>query len=412
MTTVNINGKDITTIERTPPVENTDCQLYELDQKNSDGDYLYFNIGLRRDNVTYYADNNASYAIIPLESLRESDCEYYALYIISSEAQDLILTFDDLELTLPEATTKIPGVEVTIGGYMQDYFLNEVGTARISDDYPTSAVLTPLGLYVNDEHHTSMPLMYRNAALVCTDGSEINLSDISNDKLSYIDFTFHYVPDSFDGAVYLFNEILDTSTVKSLLLYGDIEIPFDGSAPFARSSGRTLELVGTKALLWDISEQIQSYVVSICPDTWTVTLHDSSESYLQTGWNSVTYLDDETLYFNRRNQENETDAYFNISLAETSGGALEDEARAKVEAMNVKHRARGYENDLTFTVTGTGTYNGIDVLAVECGESQPGLYKRCLFALYEGKLLTIEYDGYTGQPNDYAFDALLNLITF
>ncbi|HOP10863.1 MAG TPA: DUF4179 domain-containing protein [Oscillospiraceae bacterium] len=407
-----IDNYQVTSVERIPPAENTDCQLYEVRQKYSGEDYQYLDIGLKRDNVTYYDDNNANYAIIPIESLREEDCEYYALYIISPETQDLILTFDDLELPLPESKTQVPGIEVQIDGYIQDYFMNEEGIARLSSYYPTSAVLTPLGLYVNDEHLSGSSLMYMNAVLVFNDDSEIELSELSNERISYMGYYGSYLSNSYAGAVYLFYNIMDTSTIKSLLFYNEIEFPFDGSTPFIRSSGRYLESACSKVLLWTITEQIESYVQALCPDTWTVTYANLDEPLLATGWGNIYYVNDDTLRFHRANQSNERDASFYISLTEISDGTLEEEARAMVEEINITHHAWGYENDLTFTVTGTGTYDGMEVIVVECGETDPGLYKRCIFAIYEGRLLTIEYDGYTGQPNDYAFDALLDLITF
>ena len=407
--TVVIGTYETTSVERTPPEENADCQLYELhQQKKSDGDYLYFDIGLRRNNVMYNAENNASYVIIPIESLREEDCEYYALYIITPEAQQLTLTFSGLELSLPEAAARIPGVEVQIGGYIQDYFLNEGGMAQFTANFPISAVLTPLGLYIDDES-IGGSFGYRHAVLVFNDGSETELCAISNDQAVV---SWKAYPRFYQGTVYLFNEIIDVSTVKSLLFYYEIEFPFDGSAPFVRSSGRNLEQNGTRSQLWSIAEQIQTYVADVCPDTWSITSPFTGESLKQSGWHRVNYVNDETLYFNRTNREHERVASFAVSLTEAAGGTLEDEARAMVEKLNVQHHARGFENDLAFNVTGAGVYYGTEVLVVECGESLPDLYRRCIFALYEGKLLTIAYDGYTGHPNDYAFDVLLDLITF
>lgn len=393
------------------PPEITDCKIYNLRQKTSSGNFVDYNIGLRCDGVTYNAIDNTAYTLIPIESLREENREYYALYVITPETYQLTLTFDGLELSLPEATTHIPGVEIKIDGYIQDYFLNEEGMSHIMSKYPVSAVLTPLGLYVNDNHTRS--LMYKTATLVFNDGSELELSGISNEKSCVAPWKRNNLPrSSYQGAVYLFNEIIDISTVKSLLFYNEIEFPFDGSAPFVRSSGRTLKLANPRAQLWSLAEQILKHVDEICPDTWTVSNPYLSEPYQSTGWSGVNYVSDDTVNFQRMKQNFERDAFFTISLTETASGTLEDEARAMVEEMNIKHRACGYENDLIFNVTKTGIYNDIDVLVVECGESQPGLYKRCIFTLYEGKLLTIEYDGYTGQPTDYAFDALLALITF
>ncbi len=409
--TVIINNYTTTSVERTPPEENADCQLYELLQKkNPDGDYLYFDIGLRRNDVVYNAENNASYVIIPIESLREESREYYALYVITAETHQLTLTFGDLELPLPEATIQIPGREIRINGYIQDYFLTEEGMSKIMSDYPISAMLTPLGLYVNDNRTRS--LMYQYAALVFQDGGEKELSGISNDKTGIVSWKPRHFSNFYRGAVYLFNEIMDVQTVKSLLFYNEIEFPFDGNAPFVRSSGRTLNLENPKAQLWDLAEQIKNYVDEICPCAWMVTNPHLTDPYEFTGWFGVNYVSDDVVNFYRMRQDDSKDAIFTVSLTEMAGGTLEDEARAMVEKMNAQLYARGFENNLAFTVADGGACNGADVLVVECGESLPGLYKRCIFALYEGKLLTIAYDGYTGQPTDYAFDALLELITF
>ncbi|HNX14144.1 MAG TPA: DUF4179 domain-containing protein [Oscillospiraceae bacterium] len=393
--TVLTDNYPTTSVEKNPPKENADCQLYELHQQtDSDGEYVYFDIGLRRNNVMYNAENNASYVIIPIESLREESREYFALYIITPEVQQLTLTFNGLELSLPQATTYIPGTEVIIDGYIQDYMLTEGGLVMIMYDYPTSAVLTPLGLYVNDNHARS--LAYRYASLTFNDGSEQYLSEISNDKSGIASWKPRYLPTHYQGAVYLFNEIMDISTVKSLVFSDEIEFPFDGSAPFVRSSGRILDPNDPQLLYWKITAQIRDYIIENCPE---------SQYVRKTGFRASDFSCSYEIIDN--GSVNDNNCKFIISFSRLSGGTLEEEARAKVESIK-----RGINYDLSFNVAGTGVYNGTDVLVVECGETSPGLYKRCIFAFYEGKLLTIEYDGYTGQPTDYAFDALLNLIKF
>jgi len=382
------------------PPEVTDCKLYNVYQITPSGERKAFDIGLRLEDVTYDTLDNTAYTIIPIEALREENCEYYALYVITPETHQFTLTFDELELPLPEATTRIPGIEVIFDGYIEDYYLNEGGLSKIMSEYPTSAVLTPLGLYVNDSQ-TRLG-MYMSATLVFNDGCEQYLTDISNEKSCVVSWKLYYFTRSYQGAVYLFNEIMDVSTVKSLLFYDEIEFPVDGSAPFVRSSGRILDPNNPQLLWWKIQSQIRDYIIETCPDSqyvWKISGGVSNTEFYY-GYK----------IFNSGSLKENNSTFF-IHFSDLSGGTLEEEARAMVEKLNDQKRGR-FGNDLTFNVTGTGVFNGIDVLVVECGETSPGLYKRCIFALVEGKLLTIEYDGYTGQPTDYAFDALLDLITF
>ena len=373
--------------------EITNCKIYCVSQQTATGDFVDLNIGLRCDGMQYNVVDNASYVIIPIESLREENCEYYALYAITPETHQFTLTFDGLELPLPEATTHIPGVEIQIEGYIQDYFLTEEVKFKKMSDYPVSAVLTPLGLYVNDKHAGSMPVMYRNAVLVFSDGSEKELSEIAIDKAGVVSWNTSYFP-TYQGAVYLFNEIMDVSTVKSLLFYGEIEFPFDGSASFVRSSGRTLNPNNPKFLIWNIANQIHDYVIEVCPDPWTVIDPNTNKSVQETGWSDVKYYTYYILHFGRTVNNNDFDFY--ISYTNSKGGTLEDEVKTLTKLVNLNVLARG-------------TYEDMEVLAIEQNVGYSD-YKRCIYALYKGNLWTIEYRAAPDLPNDYAFDALLDLI--
>ncbi len=387
--------------EKTPLAQNIDSRSYTLEILSPSGDSVELNIGLRRKGLIDDAENSAVFAIRPIAAKGEENREFYSLDIICDAPQQLSLTFDGLEIPLSKATARNSGIEIGIGGCLRDYFQTEGKSAQTTSDYPDDAVLTPLGLYVNGGNQAAF--FYDHAKLVFNDGSEVGLNRLSQAEKEYCPSFFADADDSL--SVFLFKDLVDNSSLKSLVFFDEVEIPTDGGTPFVRSTGRKLKTSSDTDVVWTGVQRLRDYIAEVCPVPVGV-----QGSASENAWSNVKYGGKDTLCFDVVSDldADKADRFF-ISYTEISGLALEQEARAMIEKCNTEQRAAGISRTLSFKIIKTGKLVGNQLIAVDCGETAPGYTKRCIFAIYGNRLVTVQYDSFKDGAAYQAFDELLKL---
>jgi len=237
-------------------------------------------IVLIRQNVAYNAENGARYLIRQIDNLKTSDTDYYAIYVISGEDQVLSIGVgkeNGPELTLPKMTKKAPSVTRSVQEYYRQYLKQNHPTMIFSNSQLSDLItITPLAVYIKNtegyqyNHYLGNQrnynigyinsAFYSTAELVFDDGTEKSLSQMSQNEMG--------ITLSVTTGVYLFDEVLDTSLIKSFMVYDTVEFPMDATLPVIDRETGTEIVVKYEAidLMLDRSSEIVSYLDGMYPE--------------------------------------------------------------------------------------------------------------------------------------------------
>ncbi|HPF57096.1 MAG TPA: DUF4179 domain-containing protein, partial [Clostridiales bacterium] len=252
---------------------------HDLQQVQIYRTFLDMRIKLICADKNYEAENTAKYLIRSIEDLKTENTDYYALYIINGENQALSVavgTESGPEIILPKVTQKAPSITRSVQEYYRQYLKQTHPTMIFSNASLSDMItITPLAVYIQktEGYHSNSffdilsnysiryinGAFYRTAELVFNDGIEKSLSEMSQNEMG--------IRLSDTMGVYLFDEVLDTSLVKSFMVYDTVEFPMDVNLPVIdRETGEEIvpqyEAID---LMYNIGTSLSDYLDSMYP---------------------------------------------------------------------------------------------------------------------------------------------------
>jgi len=366
-------------------------------------------IVLIRQGAAYNAENGARYLIRTIDNLKTTDTDYYAIYVINGEEPELSIGVgaeSGPEIALPKVTQKAPSVTRSVQEYYRQYLKKNHPTMIFSNASLSDLItITPLAVYIKNtpsyryNHYLGNrsnynidyinSAFYRTAELVFNDNTEKSLSEMSQNEMGIM------LSDTL--GVYLFDEVLDTSLVKSFMVYDTVEFPMDVNLPVIdREKG--IEIVPkyeAMDLLYDIGTSLSGYLDSMYPE-------ERKEGTIYCG--KPGYLSENSCKINGHDCEIMLTAY------ELTGETLADAANRMTEEYRTK-----YNWNVSNVTTKDGTCSLGDVRYAEISFSiLDGSASKMHIFFFEkdGKLITLQLNDKSEAWPYYSLDALLKLITF
>ncbi len=230
-----------------------------------------------RTDAAFDAENTAQYLVRSIDDLKTEDTDYCAFYVINGEDQTLSIAIGEAggpEIELPKIARKTPSVTRSVQEYYRQYLKQNHPTLLFSGtQFADIVTVTPLGVYVSNTGDLRgisadwasgaityvNKAFYRTAELVFHDGTKKTLNEMSQDETG-ICVT--------DMGVYLFDEVMDASLVKSFMIYETVEFPMDTALPVVdRATGdEIVPEYETIDLLFEMSSEITRYLDGMYPE--------------------------------------------------------------------------------------------------------------------------------------------------
>ena len=381
---------------------------YELRQIQLYETYLDSRIKLIRADANFEDENYANYIIRTIDDLETTDTDYYALYVINGEDQVLSIgvgTDKGPELTLPKVARKAPSVTRSVQEYYRQY-LKQADPILLYNGGKLADVVTvtPLAVYTKStgalsssgrNSYVSIDYIsgsfYRSASLVMIDGAKKYLTELSQDEVG--------IRISANTGVYLFDEVLDTSMIKSFMVYDTVEFPMDSTLPVIdRETGTEIvPKYEVMDLVFEFGNELADYLDAVYPYPGE---REQGKNYRA----SPRYRSENTCTIGER------DCDITLTGYELNGETFSDAANRLLEEYRTK-----YSWTVSEMTTKDGTCALGDVKYAEINyKILDGNAGKMHFFFFEkdGKLMMLQLSERTNMQPYYSLDALLQLITF
>ncbi len=376
--------------------------------------FAYQQLVLIRPNAAFKEENDAKYLIHAIDNLKTEDTDYYALYVINGENQTLNIGIGTCgswygnfsggpELTLPKMTQKAPSVTRSVQEYYRQYLKQTHPTmlfngTRLAD----TVTITPLAVYVKSTGALSSSGMqragfmdyingslYRSAELVFGDGTEKTLTEMSQDEMG--------IRISANTGIYLFNEVMDTSQVKSFMVYDTVEFPMDVNLPVIDRETGT-EIVPKYEvfdLVFDLGNELVTYLDGMYPE-------ERKEGYKYCG--SPRYESENSCTINGH------DCMITLTGYELNGETFSAAADRMLQEYFMKYNWAVSNTTIKDGTCSLGNVRYADITASILGGAMT--HTHYFFFETGGKLIVLQLNENTNAWPYYSLDALLQLITF